>query len=50
MISVRYWSEITSLEADAVFIYEVSPMTQAMSDIRFSQKLGIPCYIYVTDL
>ena len=33
-----------------VFIYEVSPMTQALPGVWYSKKRKLPCYIYVTDL
>ena len=50
VISGFFWSRFTSLTADRVFIYEVSPMTQALLGVWFSIRRKIPCYIYVTDL
>ncbi|MEG1574608.1 MAG: glycosyltransferase family 4 protein [Bacteroidales bacterium] len=50
VVSGFFWSRFTSLRADRVFIYEVSPMTQALLGVWFSIRRKIPCYIYVTDL
>ncbi|AEE87851.1 Glycosyl transferase, group 1 [Francisella cf. novicida Fx1] len=44
------WRIFTRLKPDYVFIYEVSPMTQALPAVSFAKKRKIPCYIYVTDL
>ena len=44
------WSFFSRLKPNYVFIYAVSPMTQALPAINFSKKRKIPCYIYVTDL
>jgi len=40
----------TKIKADCVFIYEVSPMTQALPGVWYAKKRKIPCYLYVTDL
>lgn len=50
VISGFIWSIFTRIKADIVFIYEVSPMTQALPGVWYSKKREIPCYIYVTDL
>lgn len=44
------WKLFHKEEYDFVFIYEVSPMTQAIPAVQFAKKKGIPCYIYVMDL
>ncbi len=45
-----FWKLITKVKADYVFIFEVSPMTQALPGVWYAKKRKIPCYIYVTDL
>lgn len=44
------WKTLTKLKADYVFIFEVSPMTQALIGVWYAQKRKIPCYLYVQDL
>ena len=44
------WVRKTCIRADEVFIYEVSPMTQALVGVWYAQKHKIPCNLYVTDL
>ncbi|APC97590.1 glycosyltransferase family 4 protein [Francisella frigiditurris] len=50
VISGYVWSFFSKLKLDYIFIYEVSPMTQALPAIKIAKKNHIPCYIYVTDL
>lgn len=50
VISGFVWNLNNKEKFDMVFIYEVSPMTQAMPGICIAKKLKIPCYIYVMDL
>lgn len=50
VISGFFWNLFNSLKADCVFIYEVSPMTQALVGVLYSMKKKVPCYLYVTDL
>lgn len=50
VISGFFWQLFTRIKADFVFIFEVSPMTQALPGVWYAQKRKIPCYIYVTDL
>ena len=38
------------IEADCVFSFEVSPMTQVLTGVTFAKRLGIPHYLYVQDL
>jgi len=45
-----FWQLFTNLKPDNVFIFEVSPMTQALPGVWLSKKRKIPCYIYVQDL
>ncbi|ABX43854.1 glycosyltransferase family 4 protein [Lachnoclostridium phytofermentans] len=44
------WKNFTKVKADYVFIFEVSPMTQALPGVWYSKKKKIPCYLYVQDL
>lgn len=50
VVSGFFWNLFTSIKADSVFIFEVSPMTQALPGVWFAKKRKIPCYLYVTDL
>jgi len=50
VISGTLWKIFTRIKADYVFIYEVSPMTQALPGVWYAKKRSIPCYLYVTDL
>lgn len=50
VISGWIWKSFTRQKADFVFIYEVSPMTQALPGIWYAKKRKVPCYLYVTDL
>lgn len=50
VISGWFWKLFNKENFDMVFIYEVSPMTQALPAVWIAKKLKIPCYIYVMDL
>ena len=50
VVSGFFWQLFTSLKPDNVFIFEVSPMTQALPGVWLSKRRNIPCYIYVQDL
>ena len=50
VVSGFFWQAFTKIKADYVFIFEVSPMTQALPGVWFAKKRRIPCYLYVTDL
>lgn len=50
VVSGFFWNLFTNMEADKVFIFEVSPMTQALVGVWFAKRKKIPCYIYVQDL
>lgn len=45
-----FWKTFTKIKADKVFIFEVSPMTQALVGVWYAKRWKIPCYIYVQDL
>ena len=44
------WKSFTRLRADRVFIFEVSPLTQALVGVWYARRRGVPCAIYVQDL
>lgn len=50
VISGFFWKLFTKVKADKVFIFEVSPMTQALVGVWYAKRRKIPCYIYVQDL
>jgi len=50
VVSGFFWKIFTKIKADYVFIFEVSPMTQALPGVWYAKKRKIPCYLYVTDL
>lgn len=49
-VSGEIWQWLTRLRPNLVFVFEVSPMTQALPAVRFAARRGIPCFIYVQDL
>lgn len=50
VISGVIWNLFNKKKFDYVFIYEVSPITQAIPAVSIAKKFKIPCYIYVMDL
>jgi len=50
VISGFFWKLFTRLKADNVFIFEVSPMTQALPGVWYAKRREIPCFLYVQDL
>lgn len=50
VVSGFFWKLFTRIKADCVFIFETSPMTQALPGVWYAKKRGIPCYLYVQDL
>lgn len=50
VLSGFFWKAFTRINADYVFIFEVSPMTQALPGVWYAKKKNIPCYLYVQDL
>lgn len=50
VVSGFFWKAFTKIKADYVFIFEVSPMTQALPGVWYAKKRKIPCYLYVQDL
>ena len=50
VISGFFWCLFTSLDAECVFTFETSPMTQALISVWYAKRKKIPHYIYVQDL
>lgn len=50
VVSGFLWKSLTGLRADRVFIFEVSPLTQALVGVWYARRRKIPCAIYVQDL
>lgn len=50
VVSGFFWKMFTKIKADYVFIFEVSPMTQALPGVWYAKRRKIPCYLYVQDL
>lgn len=50
VVSGFFWKVFTKVKADYVFIFEVSPMTQALPGVWYAKKMDVPCYLYVQDL
>jgi glycosyltransferase involved in cell wall biosynthesis len=50
VVSGFIWKIFAGINADCVFNYELSPMTQALVGVWYAKKRKIPCYLYVTDL
>ncbi|MCM1237443.1 MAG: glycosyltransferase family 4 protein [Ruminococcus flavefaciens] len=50
VISGFLWKCFTQVKPDRIFVFETSPMTQALPAVWFARKRRIPCDIYVQDL
>lgn len=50
VFSGLFWQRFTKIDADVVFTFEVSPMTQALIGAEYSKRRNIPHYLYVQDL
>lgn len=50
VISGWFWKTFTRVDADIVFINQLSPMTQALPGIWYAKRKKVPCFIYVQDL
>ena len=50
VLSGFVWKSLSRKKADKVFIFEVSPMTQALVGVWYAKKHKIPCSLYVQDL
>lgn len=50
VVSGFFWKVFTRIKADCVFIFEVSPMTQALPGVWYARKRKVPCFLYVQDL
>ena len=50
MISGKAAGRFMKIDADVVFSFEVSPMTQVLSGVAFAKRLKVPHLLYVQDL
>lgn len=50
VVSGWWWKNRNNVQADLVYSYEVSPMTQVLVGIWYAKRYHIPHYLYVTDL
>ena len=50
MISGKLAGRFKKIDADNVFSFEVSPMTQVLAGIAFAKRLKVPHLLYVQDL
>ncbi len=50
VVSGFFWNLINKIDADLVFNFEVSPMTQVKVGIWYAKKHKIPCFLYLQDL
>ena len=50
VVSGFFWKLFTKIKADAVFTFEVSPMTQALIGVWYAKRRRIPSVLYVQDL
>ena len=50
LVSGFFWNLVTNVDADYVFIFGISPLTQALIGTRYAKRHSIPCCLYVQDL
>jgi len=50
MVSGVIAGKLKKIDADIVFSYEVSPMTQVLTGVSFAKRLHVPHFLYVQDL
>ena len=50
MISGKLAGRFKKIDADIVFSFEVSPMTQVLAGVAFAKRLRVPHLLYVQDL
>lgn len=50
VISGYIWKILTTIKADFVFVFSLSPMSLALPGVWYSKKMKIPMYIYIQDL
>ncbi len=50
VISGLIWKTFTKQQANLVFSFEVSPMTQVLPAVWFAKRRNIPCIAYIQDL
>ena len=50
VVSGYFWNLVNKIDADAVFNFEVTPMTQVKVGVWYAKKHKVPCFLYVQDL
>lgn len=50
VVSGFFWNLVNKIKADEVFMFEVSPMTQALIGVQYKKQHHVPLYLYVQDL
>nr|WP_261309367.1 glycosyltransferase family 4 protein [Streptococcus suis]AKE79195.1 glycosyltransferase [Streptococcus suis]AKE79245.1 glycosyltransferase [Streptococcus suis]AKE79270.1 glycosyltransferase [Streptococcus suis]AKE79295.1 glycosyltransferase [Streptococcus suis]AKE79358.1 glycosyltransferase [Streptococcus suis] len=50
VFSGYFWAKFTRFKADVIFIYQLSPVTQALPGIWYGKRKKIPKILYVMDL
>ena len=50
VVSGFFWNIVNKIKADEVFMFEVSPMTQALVGVQYKKQHHVPLYLYVQDL
>lgn len=50
MVSGKLAGRFKKIDADVVFSFEVSPMTQVLTGVAFAKRLKVPHLLYVQDL
>ena len=50
VVSGYIWKSLSTIKADYVFTFEVSPMTQVLVGCWYARKHKVPHYLYVQDL
>lgn len=45
-----FWNLFTKIQADYVFMFETSPMTQCKIGVKYAKMHRVPLYLYVQDL
>ncbi|NLB55025.1 MAG: glycosyltransferase family 4 protein [Lentisphaerae bacterium] len=50
VVSGLFWKLFTNQQADIVFSFEVSPMSQVLPAVWFARRREVPCFAYIQDL
>lgn len=50
VVSGFFWQFFSKIKVDSVFVFGISPMSQALPGVWYAKKRKIPLYVYVQDL